>query len=97
MSQVLVYSTDPCSYCARAKALLRSRGIPFDEVNLARDPEGRVQLARETGMMTFPQILIDGELIGGFNELQAAAAAGRLDGLAGSEDPEDLSDPLPAA
>lgn len=97
MSQVLVYSTDPCSYCARAKALLRSRGIPFDEVNLARDPEGRVQLARETGMMTFPQILIDGELIGGFNELQAAAAAGRLAGLAGSEDPEDLGDPLPAA
>jgi len=93
MSQVVVYSTDPCAYCARAKMLLRAKGIVFDEVNLARDPDGRIELAHRTGMMTFPQILIDGELIGGYTELQAAAASGRLDGLTDAANP----DPLPAA
>lgn len=98
MSRTVVYSTDPCAYCARAKALLRANGVEFQEINLARDPGGRVELARRTGMMTFPQILIDGELVGGFTELQAAAAAGRLDGLAGAENQEsDLGDSLPAA
>lgn len=75
--------------------LLRAKGIAFDEVNLARDPGGRIELARRTGMMTFPQILIDGELIGGYTELQAAAASGRLDSLTDAADPDP--DPLPAA
>ncbi len=81
MSEVTVYSTDPCAYCARAKALLKARGVEFTEINLARDPEGRVELAQRTGMMTFPQVIIDGELLGGFNEVQAAAESGRLDEL----------------
>ena len=81
MSDVTVYTTEPCSYCARAKGLLKARGVEFSEVNLARDPEGRVELAKQTGMMTFPQVLIDGELIGGFTEVQAAAESGRLDEL----------------
>jgi glutaredoxin 3 len=81
MSDVTVYTTEPCSYCARAKGLLKARGIEFSEVNLARDPEGRVELAKQTGMMTFPQVIIGGELVGGFTEVQAAAESGRLDEL----------------
>jgi glutaredoxin 3 len=81
MSEVTVYTTDPCSYCARAKGLLKARGVEFSEVNLSRDPAGRVELARQTGMMTFPQVLIDGKLVGGFTEVQAAAESGRLDEL----------------
>ena len=81
MSDVIVYTTEPCSYCARAKGLLKARGVEFSEVNLARDPEGRVELAKQTGMMTFPQVIIDGELVGGFTEVQAAAESGRLDEL----------------
>jgi glutaredoxin 3 len=83
MSQVTVYSTDPCPYCARAKALLKSRGVEFTEINLSRDPDGRVALATETGMMTFPQVIIDGKLVGGFTEVQAAAQSGHLDELLG--------------
>ena len=79
MSKVTVYTTEPCSYCARVKGLLKARGIEFSEVNLAKDPDGRAELARETGMMSFPQVLVDGHLIGGFTEVQAAAASGRLD------------------
>jgi glutaredoxin 3 len=81
MSDVTVYTTEPCSYCARAKGLLKARGVEFSEVNLARDPEGRVELAKQTGMMTFPQVIIDGELVGGFTEVRAAAESGRLDQL----------------
>jgi glutaredoxin 3 len=81
MRNITVYSTEPCSFCARVKGLLRSHGAHFNEVNLSRDPEGRVALAQKTGMLTFPQVLIDGELLGGFAEVEAAAESGRLDEL----------------
>lgn len=73
-----MYSTEPCPYCSQAKALLESRGLEFEEVNLSKDPEGRAELAARTGMMTFPQVFVGDELIGGFNELQQADASGRL-------------------
>jgi len=78
---VTVYTTEPCSYCARVKGLLRSRGVEFAEVNLSKDPDGRVELAQRTGMMTFPQVIVGGRLLGGFTEVQAAADSGRLDEL----------------
>ncbi len=81
MSQVTVYTTDPCSFCARVKGLLKARGVEFAEINLSKDPDGRVELAQRTGMMTFPQVIIDGQLVGGFNEIQAADQSGRLDAL----------------
>ena len=81
MSNVTVYTTEPCSFCARVKGILKSRGVEFAEINLSKDPEGRVELAQQTGMMTFPQVIIDGELVGGFTEVQAAAESGRLDEL----------------
>ena len=82
MKNVLVYSTDPCSFCSNAKALLHRRGIEFEEINLGKDPAGRAELAAKTGMLSFPQILIDGELVGGFRELLQADQSGRLDQLA---------------
>jgi glutaredoxin 3 len=78
MKKVTVYTTDRCSSCASAKTLLERRGIRYEEINLARDPDGREELARSTGMITFPQILVDGEPIGGFSELLAADRAGQL-------------------
>jgi glutaredoxin 3 len=78
MRQITVYTTDPCPYCARVKGLLRSRGLEFSEVNLSKDPDGRMELASRTGMMTFPQVIVEGQLVGGFNETRAAAESGRL-------------------
>jgi glutaredoxin 3 len=63
------------------KGLLKSRGVEYTEINLSKDPEGRVELAQKTGMMTFPQVIIDDELVGGFTEVQAAAQSGHLDEL----------------
>lgn len=78
MKPVTVYTTDNCSYCASAKMLLSKREISYQEINLSRDPDGRGELAQRTGMVTFPQIMIDGEPIGGFQELLAADRSGRL-------------------
>jgi glutaredoxin 3 len=78
VADVLVYTTENCPFCIRAKALLDARGVSYREVNLERDPDGRAELVRKTGMMTFPQVLIDGELVGGFQETLAADRSGRL-------------------
>ena len=78
MSRITVYTTEPCGYCRVAKALLQKRNVPYSEVNLSRDPVGRAELVRMTGMMTFPQVVIDGESLGGYQELVAADRNGRL-------------------
>jgi glutaredoxin 3 len=81
MALVTMYTTDQCARCVTAKALLTRRGIAFEEINLAKDPDGRQQLASRTGMITFPQIVIDGETLGGLDDLVAADRADRLKGL----------------
>ena len=78
MSDVVVYTTDPCSFCNRVKQLLGARGIEYTEVNLARDPAGRAQLVEQTGMMSFPQVVIGDEVLGGFQETLAADQSGQL-------------------
>jgi glutaredoxin 3 len=78
MKPVTLYTTDFCPYCRSAKALLNKRGVSYDEINLARDPDARNQLQEITGMVTFPQIVIGEESIGGFEQLLAADRAGRL-------------------
>jgi glutaredoxin 3 len=78
MAAVTVYTTDPCSFCLRAKQLLGAREIEFEEINLAKDPVGRAELLQRTGMMSFPQVLVGDELIGGFQETLAADRSGRL-------------------
>jgi glutaredoxin 3 len=76
--KITLYTTDKCSSCLRAKALLTQRQLPFEEVNLSRDHDGRVALVQRTGMMTFPQILVGDEPLGGFEALAAADRDGRL-------------------
>ncbi len=78
MKTVTVYTTDRCSRCVTAKKLLAKRGVGYEEINLAKDPDGRAELARQTGMITFPQIVVDGETIGGLDDLIAADRGGRL-------------------
>lgn len=81
MATVTVYTTDSCSRCVGAKALLQRRGIGYEEINLSRDPDGRAKLETLTGMFTFPQIVIDGQALGGFDQLLAADREGRLSQL----------------
>jgi glutaredoxin 3 len=75
---VIVYTTDPCSFCSRVKQLLDARGVEYTEINMARDAAGRQELVQKTGMMSFPQVVIGGQLIGGFQETLAADQSGEL-------------------
>ena len=75
---VIVYTTDPCSFCSRVKQLLDARGVEYTEINMARDAAGRHELVQKTGMMSFPQVVIGGELVGGFQETLAADQSGKL-------------------
>jgi len=80
-SRPILYTTDPCGFCRQAKALLESRGLEYDEVNLAKDPKGRADLVARTGQMTFPQLVIGERSLGGFRELLEAERDGVLDEL----------------
>jgi glutaredoxin 3 len=80
-ANITLYTTDPCGFCRSAKSLLESRGVPFEEVNLAKDPDGRAELVALTGQMTFPQILVGERAIGGFRELLEADRDGMLEDL----------------
>jgi glutaredoxin 3 len=82
--KITVYTTDPCARCIRAKDLLSSHSLEFNEVNLARDPVGRRELAEFTGHLSFPQIVIDGRPLGGLQELLEADCEGLLADLAPS-------------
>jgi glutaredoxin 3 len=79
--KVTLYTTEPCGFCRQAKALLQARGVDYEEVNLAKNPEGRTDLVALTGQMTFPQIVIGRRAIGGFRELLEADRAGTLEDL----------------
>jgi len=96
MDAVTIYTTDPCSFCARVKGLLSARGIDFAEVNLTKDPAGRLELVQKTGMMSFPQVVVGDRLVGGFSELLAAEQDGRLEQLLSGSD-ETQPPPSPAA
>jgi glutaredoxin 3 len=77
-SHVVLFSTDACSFCIKAKSLLTKRGVMFEEVNLAEQPELQAELVDVTGLTSFPQIIVDGETLGGLNELRAADRNGSL-------------------
>jgi len=78
MAPITVYTTEPCAYCTRVKQLLQSRGYEYSEINLARDPAGRGELVALTGMMSFPQVIVGEELVGGFDQTLAADQSGKL-------------------
>jgi glutaredoxin 3 len=78
MAEITVYTTEPCSFCARVKQLLAQRGLVYEEINLSKDPVGRAELVERTGMLSFPQVVIGDEVIGGFRETLEADRSGRL-------------------
>jgi glutaredoxin 3 len=82
MTKIEMYTTRWCGYCDLARALLRERGLPFEEIGLDDDPAFRARLMDLTGRWTVPQILIDGRPIGGYTELRELDRRGPLDGLA---------------
>jgi glutaredoxin 3 len=78
VTRIQIYTTRWCGYCVRARSLLDAKGIAYDEVSLDDDPGFRRNLFDLTGGWTVPQILIDGEPIGGYTELWRLDKSGAL-------------------
>ena len=81
MANVIVYTKDNCPYCRMAKELLSSRHIPFEEIRIDLDDSKRDEMIRLSNKRTVPQIFINGQSIGGYDDLATLVKSGNLDGL----------------
>jgi glutaredoxin 3 len=81
MATVEMYTTMTCGSCIRAKRLLASKGVEVTEIDVSFDRSAMIQ--RANGRMTVPQIFIDDEGIGGFDDLAALDRKGHLDAMLG--------------
>jgi glutaredoxin 3 len=82
VAKVEVYTTTYCPFCTRAKNLLKGKGVAFDEIDVTDDDELREKMIEMSGgRRTVPQIFINGEIVGGFDELKALDDQGKLDNL----------------
>jgi glutaredoxin 3 len=84
MAEVDIYTTMWCPYCARAKSLLEKKGVAYHEINLDEEPGRRAEMVqRARGGRTVPQIFINGEHVGGSDDIHALDRAGKLDAKLG--------------
>ncbi|HTJ09087.1 MAG TPA: glutaredoxin 3 [Candidatus Binataceae bacterium] len=82
MAKVEVYTTAYCPYCTRAKSLLKSKGVAFEEIDVSGNSTLREKMIELSGgRRTVPEIFINGKIVGGYDELRALEAEGRLDPL----------------
>lgn len=80
--KVVMYATGWCPYCARARRLLESKGVTFEEIDVEARPEARAEMVRRSGgQRTVPQIFVGDTHVGGSDDLHALEASGSLDGL----------------
>jgi glutaredoxin 3 len=79
--KIQMYAAGWCPYCSRARSLLQSKGVPFEEIDVDARPEARAQMVARSGRHTVPQIFVGDVHIGGCDDLLARDAAGTLDPL----------------
>lgn len=85
MAKVEIYTKFTCPYCFRAKSLLSKKGVDFDETEVSMGGEPKAEMIRRAGgRTTVPQIFIDGQHVGGSDDLAALDARGGLDPLLGA-------------
>jgi glutaredoxin 3 len=88
MARIEIYSTLFCPYCARAKSLLEKKGVDFINIDVIEDTAKRDEMVKRSGgRRTVPQIFINGEHVGGSDDLAALDRAGRLDAKLGLASP----------
>ena len=84
MAEIIIYTTPICPYCVRAKQLLKQKGAEWTEVDISRDANERMALMERTKQRTVPQIFINDQHVGGFDDLYALDRAGKLDAMLAS-------------
>ncbi len=83
-NKVIIYSGNRCAYCNAAKRLLDSKKVDYTEINVDEDPARREEMMQRTQRQTVPQIFINEQHVGGFDDLSELNQAGRLDELLAS-------------
>ncbi|MCD6039043.1 MAG: grxC [Gammaproteobacteria bacterium] len=81
MTEIIMYTTESCSYCVRAKQLLATKKLHYQEIRIDLDSKKREEMERLSGRRTVPQIFINGHPIGGYDDLFALSQSGKLDNL----------------
>lgn len=81
MKPVVIYSSDWCPYCTRAKQLLAKKGVAFEEIKVDGKPDVRAEMTRKARQTSVPQIWIGDTHVGGCDDLHALERAGKLDAL----------------
>jgi glutaredoxin 3 len=81
MARVLVYSSDYCPFCIRAKQLLKSKDVAFEEINVDGKPQLRAEMTKKSGRTSVPQIWIGSTHVGGCDDLFALDRSGKLSEL----------------
>ena len=89
MNAVIMYSTRFCPYCIRARGLLQSKQVDFTDIAVDEAPERRLEMIERSGRYTVPQIFINDEPVGGYDDIAALNSAGELDALLGLEGPAE--------
>ena len=85
VAKVELYTTTFCPFCVRAKSLLKSKGVAFEEIDVTDDAELRQKMVELSGgRRTVPEIFINGKIVGGYDELKALNDAGQLDSMLAS-------------
>jgi glutaredoxin 3 len=80
---VQIYTTQFCGYCAAARKLLSNKGVPFEEIDVGSDSALRAAMMERSGRRTVPQVFINGQPVGGYDDIAALNASGELDQLLG--------------
>lgn len=86
MNKVEMYSKKPCPFCDRAKSLLQSKGVDFVEIDITDDEAQTIKMMQRSNQRTVPQIFIDNEPIGGFDQLARLNTKGVLNRKLGLEE-----------
>jgi glutaredoxin 3 len=82
VAKVELYTTTYCPFCVRAKSLLRTKGVAFQEIDVTDDDDLREKMVEMAGgRRTVPEVFINGQLVGGYDELHALDRSGELDKL----------------
>lgn len=79
MSQVVVYANQSCPYCVRARKLLDGKGVEYELIDVGGSAQLWAQMEAHSGRNTIPQVFVNGQHVGGFDELYATDQSGQLD------------------
>ncbi|VAW43860.1 Glutaredoxin 3 [hydrothermal vent metagenome] len=82
--EILIYSTLMCPYCSAAKQLLKNKNLDYQEIRVNQDRQQRQIMMEKSGRTSVPQIFINNQHVGGFDDLYALNRAGKLDQILGA-------------